>query len=177
MTGTKNFTVTAFVADEPDGLSRNVGMVQKTNLATFNGSQLSSYMQFQIGAERNRIIDSIEVYARYAESDRGNLRIENYYRGSMTTKIYDVGSENSYKLVKVNGTVEHKEYFNLFIRGCKQDATNIVWTDWYQVQLNNDLTVKGYPHVFENYRFFQFRIDFNSSHVTAKIDDFVLEVV
>lgn len=177
MDKTKYFNVTAFVSDEPDGLSRNVGLVQKTNLATFNGSQLSSYMQFQIDMERNRLIDSVEVYARYAEGDRGNLRIENHYSGSITTKIYDTGAENSYKLVKINGVIEHKDYFRLSIRGCKQDATNIVWTDWYQVQLNNDLEVTGYPHVFEGYRLFQFKIDFNSSHVTAKIDDFVLEVV
>jgi hypothetical protein len=134
-------------------------------------------MQFEVSAEKNRIIDSVEGYARYAESDLGNLRIENYYEGSLTTKIYDTGAENSYKLVKINGTIQNQNSFRLFIRGCKQDATNIVWTDWYEVKLDKDLNVTGYPHIFENYRFFQFRIDFSNSNVTAKIDDFVLEVV
>ena len=173
----KNFAVTAYVADEEDGILRSLGKTRKTNLATFVGSQLSSYLQLEIELEKNKIIDSIEVYARYAENEQSALRIQNHKEGSIVTKVYDVGSENSYKLVGVLGEVEQKKYFKLYMRGCKQDATNIVWTDWYEIHLDSNLNTTGYPHIFENYRFFQFRMDFDSSHVTAKISDFVLEVV
>ena len=173
----KYFTVKAFIADEPDSPTRAVGMEQKTNLASFVGSQISSYLQFEIEMDSNKIIDSVEVYARYAETGLKPLRVEDYRRGSITTKVYDTGSENSYKLKRISGTVEQKRYFKLSMRGCKQDSTNTVWTDWYEISLDANLNATGYPHVFDGYRLFQFKMDFESSKVKANIENFVLEVV
>ena len=175
--GMKYFTVNAFVADNTDSPVRAVGMVQKTNLASFVGSQIGSYIQFEIEIDRNKIIDSVEVYARYAETGLQPLRVEDYREGSIVTKVYDTGSVNSYKFKRLDGEVEQNRYFTLSVRGCKQDSVNMVWTDWYTVSLDANLNAIGYPHVFDGYRLFQFKMDFSNSRVKADIKNFVLEVV
>lgn len=175
--GMKYFTVNAFITNAPDSPLRSIGKVQKTNLASFVGSQLDSYLQFEIEMDPNKIIDSVEVYARYAETGLQPLRVEDYHEGSIVTKVYDTGSLNNYKLKRLDGVIEQQRYLSLYMRGCRQDINSIVWTDWYQVSIDSNLNVTGYPHVFDNYRLFQFRMDFGSSNVKADIKNFVLEVV
>ena len=171
------FSVTGYVSDNADGLIRETGIYKKTNLAHFSGSQLGPYLQFAITAEPNRVIDSIEVYARYAEVGLRPLRIEDYREGSIVTKVYDLGTVNNYKLKKIKGSITQQRYCKLYMRGCKRNANSTVWTNWYEVEINGDLEILGYAHVFNNYRLLQFKLEFNSPHVIADIKEFIVEVV
>lgn len=173
----KYFNITGYVASTADDLPSETGTRKKTNLAHFTGSQIAPYLQFTVTAEPNRVIDSIEVYARYAEIGPRPLRIENYREGSIITKIYDLGAVNNYRLKRIVGKITQQRYCKLYMRGCKRNSNSTVWTNWYEVELNGDLEVLGYAHVFNNYKLLQFKFEFNSPRVTADIKEFIVEVV
>lgn len=173
----KNFSVRGYATHHEDQPVADIGLVRKTNVASFMSSQVDAYLQFEIIAERNRIIDSIEVYAQYAEGNYKPLRVQDYDYGSVTTKIYDLGSENDYKLKKIEGTVTDLPHCAFYIRGYKRTDKTAVWTDWYSVSVDQDLNVSTYTHEFNNYQFFQFRIDISRSTARVNIKNFIMEVV
>lgn len=175
---TKNFNVRLRTAASETGFnSRSLGYVQKTNLASFVGSQVGSYLQAEVEMSNNKIIDSVEIFARYGERDTAPLIIQDNFSGSVITKVYDTITVGSYRLKRIIGTFEHKSNITFFMRGCKQDNMYMVWTDWYIISLNADLEAVFTPHVFDEYRLFQFRLDFSSSNASATIERFILEVV
>ena len=174
----KNFNVKLrTAADETGTNTRELGYVQKTNLAHFDGTQLGSYLQVEIEMGTSKVIDSVEVFVRYGERDIMPLIIQDNLSGSVTTKVYDTVTVGSYRLKKIVGELEDRSHITLSMRGCKQDSLYMVWTDWYTMSLNADLETVFTPHIFDDYRLFQFKLDFTSSNAAATIKDFVLEVV
>lgn len=175
---TKNFNVKLNTAASDTGFNaRSLGYVQKTNLAHFSGSQVGSYLQAEVEMSNNKIVDSIEILVRYGERDIAPLIIQNNFDGSVITKVYDTVTVGSYRLKKIIGTFENKSDITLYMRGCKQDNMYMVWTDWYTISLNANLEAVFTPHVFDNYRLFQFKLDFSSGDASAIIEHFILEVV
>ena len=174
----KNFNVKCRTAVDEEGTRLlELDYVQKTNLVHFVGSQLSSYLQVEIEMDSNKVIDSVEVFIRYGEKDIAPLVIQNAQSGSLVTKVYDTVIEGSYRLKKIIGTFEDKEHIRVYMRGCKQDKLYMVWTDWYEMFFDHNLETVFEPHIFDNYRLFQFKIEFTNSTATAIIQHFVLEVV
>lgn len=175
---TKNFDIKLRTSDNELGLrSKELGCVQKTNLAHFSGSQLDSYLQIEIEADPNKVIDTVEIFVRYGERSDTLLIIQDYLEGDLVTKIYDTITVGNYCLKKIEGTFTNKEFIKVSMRGCKQDSSNMVWTPWYDIELNSSLETIFTPHVFNDYRLFQFKISFTRNSAKAKIDNFILEVV
>ena len=174
----KNFNVKyrTAVDEEGNGLIE-LGYVQKTNLVHFTSTQLSSYLQIEVEMDSNKIVDSVEVFIRYGENELVPLIIQNAPGGSLVTKVYDTVVEGSYRLKGVTGTFKNKENIRLYMRGCRQDKLYMVWTDWYEMFLNQNLETVFEPHIFDNYRLFQFKMEFTSDTATAAVQNFVLEVI
>ena len=53
----------------------------------------------------------------------------------------------------------------------------MVWTESYPCNMNKHMTFGKDTHVFENYRYFQFKIDIANQDAAIKIKEFVLEVI
>ena len=174
-----NFNIKCYGAKTPDDMIREIGYEKKTNLARFPGNTGCPYVQIWIEMPANKIIDSIEVFARYAEpkSKKKILRVENYTDGEFISKVFDIIETGSYKFNKLIGTVENSRSMKLYIRALRQNQRSSVWSDWYPVTLNNDLVATGERHIFDNYRLFQFKMEFLTSKVKANITDFVMEAV
>lgn len=174
----KNFNVKLRTADNDLNINKvELGYTQKTNLAHFDGTKINSYLQAEIEMDSGKIIDSVEIFVRYGEKDIEPLRIYNNFNGSVTTKVYDAVVSGSYRLHSIIGTLTDKEHIRIFMRGCKQDKLYMVWTDWYEMIIDNSLHTIMTPHIFDDYRLFQFRIDFLNSNASALIENFVLEVI
>lgn len=175
---TKNFNVKLRTSTDENGIiTKELGYSQKTNLAHFVGSQIQPYIQVEIELDNNKVIDTVEIFVRYGETINVPLIVQNNLTGSVTTKVYDTVTEGNYRLSKVIGNFNDKEHIKLFMRGCKQDAYYMVWTDWYEITLDDDLVTQNKPHIFNDYKLFQFKLDFLSDTATALIEHFVLEVV
>lgn len=174
----KNFNVRCRTATDEEGTGLlELDYVQKTNLVHFVGSQLASYLQIEVEMDSNKVIDSVEVFIRYGETDFAPLIVQNAQSGSLTTKVYDTVTVGSYKLKKITGIFEDKEHIRIYMRGCRQNKLYMVWTDWYEMFLDQNLETIFEPHIFDDYKLFQFRIDFTNDTATAVIQNFVLEVV
>lgn len=174
----KNFNVKLRTAtDEAGSHVKDLGYVHKTNLAHFDGANVNSYVQVIVDMDPVKVIDTMEIFARYGEIDSIPLIIQNNTEGSVITKVYDTVNVGSYRLKKIEGIFHDKAHITVSMRGCRQDNLYMVWTDWYVITLNTDLEAIFTPHIFSDYRLFQFKIDFANSNATAVIDNFVLEVV
>ena len=146
----------------------------KTNLVEIpNGAE--SYLQIIITMPKNKVITNVEVYAMYFENF-SNLYVSTYDAGQFISKIYDTGFNANYYPLQIEGTVKNLNAMKFFIRGLREGNDNTsVFTDWYQFKLDSNLLVIGSPHVFNDYRLFQFRIDFESQDAEIQIEKFILE--
>ena len=97
--------------------------------------------------------------------------------GEIVTKVYDTTYKAAFKPVRIEGQGKNTDKIRLFIRGCKEDSTHEVWTQWYEYQLNSQLEIVNEPHIFEDYHLFQFKIAVNDSDAEISVKSFVFEVV
>jgi hypothetical protein len=174
-----NFNIKCYGAKTPDDMIREIGYEKKTNLAYFPGNTGCPYLQLWIEMPANKVVDNIEVFARYAEpkSKKKILRVENFTDGTFTSKVFDIIETGSYRFKKLEGTVENLRSMRLYIRGLRQNQRSSVWSDWYPINLNSDLSASGEQHIFDSYRLFQFKMEFLTNKVKANITDFVMEAV
>ena len=133
------------------------------------------YLQIEVDMPAGRVINSIEIYAEYAETD-SPLHIVPNDSGSLITKVYDTAYATNYQLARLEGTLSNKNDIDIYVRGCRRDTGHEVWTKWYKENLDGHLETEA-PHIFDNYRLFQFKIVLKSSKAECSINNFVLEVV
>lgn len=169
------FNVKIFTADDASGSNtREVFYTKKTNLAAAKVS-LGSYVQIVVEMPASRVIESLEMYARYVEGSHV-LHITPASKGTLTTKLYNAVSAGNFKLASISGLASRPDSIRIYIRGCRQDTDYMVFTKWYQQDLNKDLNVTN-GHVFENYQYFQFKIELLDADASIRIDNFTMEAV
>lgn len=173
----KNFTIQCYSAETKNSVFRKIAENKKTNLMEIQGNGIGNYLQFVVELDNDKVINSLEVYVRYAEIPDAPLYITQNERGNLISSVYDTTLTNSVQLHRFTGSVTHPEYVTFEIRGCRMDDTHIVWTQWYPYQITNDLHFVGNEHVFENYRYFQFRITLTNPEATLHINSIIFKVV
>lgn len=172
-----NFDVRISTSENIDFNYRDIGFVRKTNLASAYSVSMSPYLQIEINVPAKSVITNVEIYVRYAESGQ-ILSVDTNNYGTVISKIYDTLFSGNYKPARIEGTAVNPGNIGFFIRGCRIGKDGeAVWTKWYNYELNSDLMIVGDPHVFDEYRLFQFLMEFNSPDVRLNIDNFVFEVV
>lgn len=172
----ENFNIKVLTADNINNEFIEIVSCSKTNLLEVPVSSLFNYIQIEIEMPPNKIINSICVYARYAENKYSTPKITRNNTGSLISKLYDTAYNANFILEKFVGNISKLEYVELYIRGYKEDSLSDVWTDWYKCELDTNLKSIN-PHIFENYRFFQFKININNVEAKANIKKIVLKVV
>jgi hypothetical protein len=118
---------------------------------------------------------SIEIYAEYAESDTP-LHIIPNNDGELISKVYDTAYAANYQLTRVEGALSNIDDIDIYVRGCRRDTTHEVWTKWYKEALDKKQET-SFPHIFENYQLFQFKIVLKKSDAHCSIRKYILEVV
>ena len=139
-----------------------------TNQISIQNSKLTNYLRFEITANENQVINHIELYAQYRETNDLELKIIEYNYGSCLTKVFDTCAVGNYRLSSVDAEEFDKDNIEYEIRGGRSIDSDIVWTEWYNL---ND------QHVFNSYRYFQFRITLKSKNAKTRIKKFIFEVV
>lgn len=172
---TGNMKIEILTSGYRDRNYRLVGSAEG-NILTVAQKYLSNYVKFRIEMPPEKIINNIELYANYAETNTP-LPVNRYRNGELITKVYDAGAIRHYKLSNI--IVEHikgLEHMEFSVRGLRQEGDRSVWTEWKNIQLNDELEVTNEVE-FQDYRYFQFRIALNNEHAELKIDRIDFEVI
>ena len=174
----KDFDVRVYTAKDMYGHgAKEIAHHRKTNLALIPIEAASIYIQIVVEMPPERVINSIEIYARYVEKSNHALHVSESAQGTMISKIYDLVTVGNYRLRRIDAdSVTHPENIHVMIRGLRQDDEHAVWTPWYPCELDYSLNCVG-SHDFYEYRFFQFKIEISDMDASTKINSFVFEVV
>lgn len=170
----KNFKITLRGSDTGNSGWADIRMIQKGNLLEIPGESLKSYLQVVVDMDSQKVITNIELYLKYAEIEGINLKIIPDESGTMTTKVYDVGTTGNWRLHGIEGESSGLNSISIEMRGCRTDKTNTVWTQWYPCSISDDTQNN---HIFNNYRLFQFRVSINAPESKLKINTFIMESV
>ena len=173
--GMKNFDVRIRGAKTSGDIFQTLVEEPKTNLARIFESKLMPYLQIEVDMPAERVINNIEVYAEYAESD-SPLHIIPNSEGELISKVYDTTYAANYQLTRIEGALSNIDDIDIYIRGCRRDTTHEVWTKWYKETLDKKQETQ-LPHIFENYQLFQFKLVLKKSDAQCSISKYVLEVV
>lgn len=178
LTSLKDFDIRVYTAKDMYGHeAKEIAYKRKTNLAEIPAAAFSAYVQIVVEMPPARVINSIEIYARYVEKTKHSLHISEAAQGTMISKVYDLVSMGNYRLERIDAdSVTHPENIHVMIRGLRQDQEHAVWTQWYPCDLDASLCCLD-SHDFYDYRFFQFKIEISDMDANIKINNFVFEVV
>ena len=171
----RNFDVRIKGANSSGDIFQMLNEEPKTNLARIFKPKLLPYLQIEVDMPAERVINSIEIYAEYAESDTP-LHIIPNNDGELISKVYDTAYAANYQLTRVEGALSNIDDIDIYVRGCRRDTTHEVWTKWYKEALDKKQET-SFPHIFENYQLFQFKIVLKKSDAHCSIRKYILEVV
>ena len=125
---------------------------------------------------KGRVINNIEIYVRYAETENGALHIVRNTYGTLQSKVYDATYAANLQPVRIDGDVNDPDNIRLFVRALKEEGEQEQWTIWYECDIDSDLSIKD-GHIFNGYRHYQFELAMYGEDTTAKIRNVVCKVV
>ncbi len=165
MTG---FQTRILVSETIDGTYEYIDKTGYTNIESFDGSELfGNYIKVNIIMPMNKIIGSIALYAEYktTESEQPSGTIKSY--GTITSSIMDSYYLTNYKINKIN--IDYKCPKNIFTIKIRSYKNNNIWTDWYDINFDEDGTITNEPY-FENSRYFQAMLEVKDINAKIKIN-------
>lgn len=173
---TTGFRIEVYTSERPGGMYNLIAVEEEGNTLIVPYNRLSNYIKVKVDMPPNKVINNLEVYSEYIETE-SPLRVGEYENGQLTTKVYDSGFEKHY-LVKrfIADQVTKPEFIDVSVRAFRQGDNRLVWTDWKPLQLNENLEVTNNIE-FEGYRYFQFMIALRSNVASIKLNNIELEVI
>ena len=102
--------------------------------------------------------------------------------GSYISKVLDAQYNTRFLVKSLGYEVDNTAINNVefLIRASKENAENTVWTDWKQIKYAQDSNGEYYLDtriVFEDYRYFQFKVNLKGEGTSVKIKNLDLEVI
>ena len=176
----KNFKIKVLTSPNPVTGFKEVSM-HLDNVGVIDGDKLSSYIKLIVEMPSNKVINSIELFTEYLSDDINNPPEVPVLSGSYISKVLDAQYNTRYKLKDLKFDLEDVDIKNVSfnIRASKENTNSTVWTDWKEISLTKDNN--GYKIsnklVFEDYRYFQFKVLLKGANTSVKIKHLDLEVI
>lgn len=165
----RGFRISVLASDSTGSEFMSIETASDTNLLAVSGSRLKQFIKVRIEAEEGKEIESIEVFAAYKEGQMAGPKVFTLESGNAVTKIYDVGAEGNFILKRIiYSSDKDSSRARFFIRGIRYDSFDHVYTRWFEQNEN---------HIFNDYRYFQFRIDLDEKSESIRIKSFEMEAV
>jgi hypothetical protein len=135
---------------------------------------LNSYIQLSINIPKSKVINNIEFFVEYKSNEEYSPIETVYSNGFFISNVLDSHYSTYYKVKSID--IESQEgLIDLYIRGAKEGSELSVWTDWHKISVNDtEITNDLY---FNEYRFFQLKVQLNETSSKIKINSINLEVV
>lgn len=152
------------------------------NIGSINTDKLESYVKLIVEMPSNKVINSIELFIEYLSDDIYNPPEIPVISGSYVSKVLDAQYNTRFLVKKLGYELSNSSLNNIefLIRASKENAENTVWTDWKTIRLEQDANgdyVIGTRIVFEDYRYFQFKVNLKGEGTSVKIKNLDLEVI
>lgn len=152
------------------------------NIAAINTDKLESYIKLIVEMPSNKVINNIELFIEYLSDDVYNPPEIPVISGSYISKVLDAQYNTRFLVKSLGYEVDNTAINNVefLIRASKENAENTVWTDWKQIKYAQDSNGEYYLDtriVFEDYRYFQFKVNLKGEGTSVKIKNLDLEVI
>ena len=109
------------------------------------------------------------MFAVYKEEQDISPKVYSLDNGKAVTKIYDLGTEGNFRLKCVNFSSDKENSMTKFyVRGVRYDSFDNVYTRWYEL---------SEQHIFNDYRYFEFKIEMLDKAENLKVESFEMEAV
>ena len=166
----ENFTVKIYGSNSRETGFTFLTEVQNTNFIILKQGNVPAYIYLDIYNKIGSIVQSIEIYARYAETNTSRILVANKYRQcSIVSQLYDLNVNANYIVAnidaKINGNPNKVKHY---VRGCRIDSKNMIFTDWKEIKLNQT--------ILENYKFLQFKTDINDMNTSVVLNGFKVKI-
>lgn len=147
------------------------------NVGYSYGDYLSKYVKLKIEMPRNKIIDNISIFSEYKATKNHAPKAYTDPFGELISKVYDAHYSANFRIrdVVLSSNTDIKD-FELYVRSSKDKYSADVWMPWKQIKINNDLIVVN-NEVFEDSRFFQFKIKLKNKDAKIKFGGVEIEVI
>lgn len=168
----KDFTINAYGSNSQSGDYRLLKTATNANIIAIPHNLVCSYNYVEIIADKNKVIYSIEAYARYAELDAEKpLAPIDMSSGEYISKIYDLGTSANYIFNGVDAEeLGEGGRVSYYIRGMREGKSSQVFTPWRKY-------VEGGEEIrYDDYSLFQFKIKINSPKTVLKVNKFRMVV-
>ena len=170
-----SFNIDVYGCSSKDGEYKKIKTEKSANIAVIPGRSIKSYIKIVItGMKKNKIINSISVYAEYAETDNIELLSTPERSGTFTSMIYDIGANINFMPITPDYEINERGKVDFYYRGARENKNTIVFTDWYKINSGDN---EKYNHILNNYRFVQFRTNIKSQDTEVSIKDFVIKII
>ena len=152
------------------------------NIGVVDGDKLSSYVKLIVEMPSNKVINSIELFTEYLSDETNNPPEVPVLSGSYISKVLDAQYNTRYIVRNLNFDLEDVSLSNVTfnIRASKENTESTVWTDWKVIDVSKDEDGNFKINnrlVFEDYRYFQFRVILKGANTSVKIKHLDLEVI
>jgi hypothetical protein len=168
--GMNDFEIIIHNSKTKSGTYQAISTTEKDNIAQASYSKnMGAYFKIEVKMlQKSSIVNSIELYAKYAEKDNINLSVINNSSGSIITTVYDIGVSGNYKIEDIIYESNNDANVLFYIRACRYDDRDTVWTEWKEFEAKKDITFNGY-------QYFQLKVVMYGENTYAKIDKIILK--
>lgn len=154
----KGFDIEVYTSSQPGTGFTLAAEESETNLVTVKKENVKSYVYAVVKARSGKVIDSVEIYVRYAEAENAPLVSVPKESGRFTSKIYDLGIKGSYTFKGMDADIEEVDgSIECQARGIRKNDDAMVFTEW-----------KDEGEAFEDCSMFQFRINVKGEGASAR---------
>lgn len=156
--------------------------VHLDNIGAINAEYLSSYIKIIVEMPQNKVIDNIELYTEYLSDAVYNPPEVPVVSGSYISKILDAQYNTRFLVKNLGYELTNIDFSNIefSVRATKENTENTVWTEWKPLKFLKNTEGNYYLDnriVFEDYRYFQFRVILKGANASVKIKNLDLEVI
>lgn len=185
----KGFRVKILTADNINAGFKEVSQ-HLDNIGCISGDNLSSYIKLMVEMPSNKVINNIEMFIEYLSNEIDTPSDMSVLSGTYLSKVLDAQYNERYLIKNINVSDYNKNIKNYIfqIRASKENDEKTTWTDWKTITLKNEFEDITNPDIIENgnilnrivfdeYRFFQFKLVLKGEDASIKANYIDLEVI
>ena len=120
----KNFEVVVYGSGSNSDKYQELMTIKDTNIVIIQPSKIMDYMKFKIVSEENKVINDIELYAQYKETEDQILKVSTHSSGDAITKIFKTGKTGRYIANVETLDIEGKDNVNFYVRALKNNDSS-----------------------------------------------------
>lgn len=144
------------------------------SMINYSDDIIYEYIQLKIDIPPHKIINNVDIYIEYKSTENSYPIEVIQSSGSFISKILDTYFGATYRLKNIE-IEDSSGDFDIYIRAAKEESMSSIWTIWKKVEIENNQIINNIT--FEDYRYFQIKVELKSSKTEVKINYIDLEVV